>query len=661
MFRRLLSSLTTSINVCPLTPEEQFRAEAQALKAQRAEFSEFQQTLERYQNQGRSSSNSADDLLPILRRYNLTWESTAALQFPQFPGFVRFFPSKRALNIVAPLLSQAFFYRLNFIRQLSTVHLWQNLEAGHSRLAHSLGVVQCAELFLDSINRKDPKLIEEWERRAVLIYAFIHDAFHGPMGHSLELMRTVFTTGTLSSGKLDKTFLAAALADSSSPLCRALNTVLASDSKKDDILAYLRFFCGRGLPNPSMATKYFLKEIVDSQVDADRLDYIFRDCHHLGIPLQFSPNDIYDLIENAKVCRYTDPKSKSERHHLAFFNGDEPSIRQVLSARQHLYTHIYDHPHKLILDEMICHSLYYILKARGVLPLVLPGAETSLFSAQSRVIAELSHLTDGDLWHFLYEAGGPLFAQLMIRDVLTNNSFAEIMSSTVVDESALHSGKQFEKAFEEVVSNAKKWSNAFEAELEKVKRRRAEKEGTRSDMLPTSDADRLEAGTKALKRCSADAALFQFIHTTWLGGFAARNTVEKLFWQFLLKESDIRSAAEAYFVDRFGPLERNILDELMSFPLVHISIPPYVVTRAKESWEYAKEVGAEPILLYDSQGKCEEMRRGESVPSPNMVSVMLSGPRRFCLGEIRKRISERFRAMVVSSMWLDRQLLDQVN
>jgi len=52
----------------------------------------------------------------------------------------------------------------------------------------------------------------------------------------------------------------------------------------------------------------------------------------------------------------------------------------------------------------------------------------------------------------------------------------------------------------------------------------------------------------------------------------------------------LRMLARAYYADRFGPLEANILEELMAFPLVHISIPPYVVTKAKENREYAKEI-----------------------------------------------------------------------
>ncbi|MGA2337428.1 MAG: hypothetical protein ABSG08_18815 [Terriglobales bacterium] len=643
-----------------LLPEEkQFRAEVQAVRARKSEFHELRQTLENYETASRQSSNSPKDLLPILRRYNLTWESTSTLEFPQFPGFVRFFPSKRALDIIKPLLSQAFFYRLNFIRQLSTVHLWQNLDASHSRLAHSLGVVQCAELFLDSLSRKNPTLIQEWERRAVLIYAFIHDAFHGPMGHSLELMHTVFTTGKNQAGKLDKTFLAAALDDQSSPLYRALNAVLDTDPRKDNILAYLRYFCGKGQSASGMEDKFFLKQIVDSQLDADRLDYICRDSHHLGVSLQFSANDIYDVVENVKIYPHADPKTKIQRKHLVFSNNDEATIKQILSARRYLYTQFYDHPQKLILDEMICHSLYYILKARGVVPLLLPQ-EGSLFSAQSKVISELSHLTDGDLWHFLYEAGGPFFAQLMIRDVLTNNGFGEIASIAVVKETAFTSGEEFDKAFEKVVSDAKKWSGVFDQELEKVKKGRAEKEGGRSDLLVTSDDDRLEAAARGIKRLNREAALFHFLHTTWLGGFTARNLVEKLFWRFLIKDAETKAAAQAYYVDRFGHLEQDMLNELMAFPLVHISVPPYVVTKAKENREYAKEVSREPLLLYDEKDHCKEMKVGDSKPSQNIASVMLSGPRFFCSDKWSPKIAKKFEDMYVSQMWLDRELLDQV-
>ena len=92
------------------------------------------------------------------------------------------------------------FYRLNYIRQLANTHIAVNLEGSHNRLSHCLGTLDVAACFVDKIRDKIPttaydtkkqenRELQPEEIKATLVYAFVHDCFHGPMGHTLDLIR----------------------------------------------------------------------------------------------------------------------------------------------------------------------------------------------------------------------------------------------------------------------------------------------------------------------------------------------------------------------------------------------------------------------------------------------------------------------------------------
>src|ERR1035438_3320168 len=97
--------------------------------------------------------------------------------------------SLSSLKDVRKLAGRPLFYRLNYIRQLSTTHLAVDLDGTHNRLSHCLGTLDIASRFVSAIQKQIS--LDDIEVKAVLVYAFIHDCFHGPMGHSLDLVKDV--------------------------------------------------------------------------------------------------------------------------------------------------------------------------------------------------------------------------------------------------------------------------------------------------------------------------------------------------------------------------------------------------------------------------------------------------------------------------------------
>jgi len=627
-----------------MKPKERVEKMLAEAAARGREFGRYLDAITKFRTTNRDGK-TPEDLLPILRRYNSVWESSVPSEADDLPGFVRFFPSRRRLVEIKPFLYQPFFYRLNFIRQLSTIHLWTDLEAGHSRLAHSLGVVQCAEIFLDSLERSVTPQIEDWERKAVLIYAFIHDCFHGPMGHSLELMRDVFAPNDYR-GKLDKYFLGIALADPDSTLRQAISSALGNEPNRDRILAYLQFFCTRGGKKSSYRDRYFLSQIVDSKLDADRIDYIFRDSHHLGLPPPADSNEVFDIIENIRVVSWREEEGQPAIRCLSFSEADKAIVEKLLARRRELYVNHYEQRAKLIVDEMICRCLYHVLLRKKVLP--LPMSSGPLFTAEERVISEITRLTDSDLFHFVYEAGEPLFAQMLVRDVLSGKFYQEIYSADIDDV---------------IAESAVKLSTDFEHAITQLREDRGRKVGS-MQLVQLTHEERLEVLRHLVKKggYSFENLAWYFMFVIWLGGFTARLKIEKLLWDTLLSRPSFERAVEKYYVFRFGPMSPERLRELKCFPVVHISVPSYVATRAREVKEYTKELSKERLLFRDANEKVLALELDLNAGySRKVLFVMLSAPAFFRAAELKKEISDEFVEMVKSFNWADEEWLRKID
>jgi hypothetical protein len=138
--------------------------------------------------------------------------------------------------------------------------------------------------------------------------------------------------------------------------------------------------------------KSFMAEIVDGDLDADRIDYIWRDHVHL---MMTSPpvttRQIEDVIDSVIVIQ-----QPGEEKHLHFSEMCSDTIERMLDLRVQAYTRFYENPIKIVADEMLTHAVYYVLKNEGLL------TTTGELVGNARGFAEhFSYLTDDGLLHFL--------------------------------------------------------------------------------------------------------------------------------------------------------------------------------------------------------------------------------------------------------------------
>jgi HD superfamily phosphohydrolase len=157
--------------------------------------------------------------------------------------------------------------RLRWIKQLGLANLVYP-GANHTRFEHSLGAYHLARVLADHLR------LDEEEKLKVGAAAILHDIGHGPLSHATE----------------------AAL----SPFLRREHESVIDLLRKSE----LREVLGEHglLPQEIQSTingENRLGQIVSSEIDADRMDYLIRDSHYTGVA--YGVIDHLRLIKMMKV------------------------------------------------------------------------------------------------------------------------------------------------------------------------------------------------------------------------------------------------------------------------------------------------------------------------------------------------------------------------
>jgi HD superfamily phosphohydrolase len=265
----------------------------------------------------------------------------------------------------------------------------------------------------------------------------VHDCFHGPMGHTLDLIRDALW-GPKAGDRIDKYLLKKHIGLKAGFIWDSVLRYVA-DSEKEcigifEILKEL-------VASPSsLGDKAFLAEIVDGDLDSDRIDYIWRDHTHLEMTTLEKKDDVRPLINSVlpikvvtRVPSHTgiafgdavEETGKSETH-LYFSVGYQEVVRVLLEKRVEFYRRYYEHPLKLVSDEMLVHAIYYALREAGIL--LSAGGTVAGFAD------EFSFLTDEGLIGFLMELtswAGYEIPSLLLRDFRTNSNFEIVYSRSL--------------------------------------------------------------------------------------------------------------------------------------------------------------------------------------------------------------------------------------
>ena len=156
-------------------------------------------------------------------------------------------------ELVYDVLQHPYVQRLNRIRQLGLSYLVYP-GALHSRFGHSLGAMHLMQEAIRSLRLKEVEITEE-EETAAMIAILLHDIGHGPFSHVLE--------HTLVDGVTHE--------DISLLMMERINIDL--NGQLDTAIAIFK----------NEYPKHFLHQLISSQLDVDRMDYLCRDSFFTGV------------------------------------------------------------------------------------------------------------------------------------------------------------------------------------------------------------------------------------------------------------------------------------------------------------------------------------------------------------------------------------------
>src|SRR3990167_748094 len=240
---------------------------------------------------------------------------------------------------VKPFIDSQNFQRLRHIKQLG---LGDFIFPGavHSRFNHSLGCCYIGSQIAHKIG-----LVDE-ERQLVMIACLLHDIGHGPFSHAFEGIFKAIPAG-ISNQKLirheDWTpyFLADYQKDTFFAEYNRVNPRHPLTEDKFHQIANM-------IMHKSIA-KPVLADIVSSQLDADRLDYLLRDSHFCGV--RYGEFDFRWMLHCMTVV------NTDEGERLGITYKGVGVTEHYLMARRLLTRNIYHSQKKLALECLLVRLL----------------------------------------------------------------------------------------------------------------------------------------------------------------------------------------------------------------------------------------------------------------------------------------------------------------
>jgi HD superfamily phosphohydrolase len=294
-------------------------------------------------------------------------------------GFVSFDEWER------DIIAQPAFQRLRRIRQLGwTDYVYPG--AMHTRFEHALGVMHMATMLFDNLVARSRDALGDYAcdddsvrraRRLVRLAALLHDVGHGPFSHvAEELMPAKVGNERWTHEDYSAAVIRTKLAD-------VIDRHRANAFRigADELANFL-------LGAPEAGRDLAWRPIVSGQLDADRMDYLLRDSHHIGV--EYGHYGWRRLLNTIVAL----PGDDQAAFRIGVGEGGWNAAESLVIARYMMFSQVYYHKTRVILDHHVGKALAEILPG-GTFP---PPAQIDDYLAWDdwRVLGELARDGGGE-------------------------------------------------------------------------------------------------------------------------------------------------------------------------------------------------------------------------------------------------------------------------
>lgn len=276
-------------------------------------------------------------------------------------GFITF-----RSDLVFDLLEHPFFQRLRHIRQIGLSEMVYP-GATHSRFHHALGAMHLMGKVLDNLRTKGVGISQQ-EFEAAQAAILLHDIGHGPFSHALE--------ETLLPGLHHESLSYLFMQD--------LNRAMAG-----------RLELAMKIFRNSYSRKFF-HQLVSSQLDIDRLDYLQRDSFYSGV--------VEGTIGVDRIIAMLDVQDDQ----LVVEENGIYSIENFLHARRLMYWQLYLHKTAVSAERMLvnlirraqylCQSGQHLPASAALTTFLSRTYTLDEFKSQRELLKQFGQLDDRDIW-----------------------------------------------------------------------------------------------------------------------------------------------------------------------------------------------------------------------------------------------------------------------
>ena len=268
-------------------------------------------------------------------------------------------------ELIYDVLQHPYVQRLNRIRQLGLSYLVYP-GAMHSRFGHSLGAMHLMHEAIASLRLKGVEITPE-EETSAMIAILLHDIGHGPFSHVLE--------HTLVEGVTHE--------DISLLMMERINIDL--NGQLDTAISIFK----------NEYPKHFLHQLISSQLDVDRMDYLCRDSFFTGVQ--------EGRVASERLLKMLDVRDDR----LVVQVKGIYSVEKFLVARRLMYWQVYLHKTSVAAEQHLIKILSRAKElARGGKELFCSPAlryflyqpvNFRMFSPQSEALEKYALLDDNDV------------------------------------------------------------------------------------------------------------------------------------------------------------------------------------------------------------------------------------------------------------------------
>lgn len=289
------------------------------------------------------------------------------------------------------VLQHPYLQRLSRIRQLG-LSFFVYPGAMHTRLLHSLGAMHLMQEAINVLNQKGIG-VSNTEAQAAMLAILLHDVGHGPFSHVMEHTLVDGITHEEISLMMMQQIKKDMLHDQLPTYAEALD--LAIKIFKDEY------------------PKHFLHQLISSQLDVDRLDYLCRDSFFCGVT--------EGSVASARILKMINVVD----NHLVVEAKGIYSVEKFLVARRLMYWQVYLHHTSVAAEQLLIKILQRAkqLARKGEELFCSPALHYFLYQ---NITAEVMQTQDAALYWYTMLDDSDLLSAIKVWSTLQDTTLREL-------------------------------------------------------------------------------------------------------------------------------------------------------------------------------------------------------------------------------------------